>query len=143
LRQHCRQFLPHALRLLHFGKIGVDKAQAFNTLVAEGAPDDYNIRAVRREQAGERATKYRSCRRSWPFFCRVEGTGQRLALPMDIAAANPFKYQRISFYRPCTNLAAAAPRSLQTRCAWSAIRTLSRGRLSRFRATCFVSVRSA
>jgi hypothetical protein len=51
-----RQFLNHALCLLHFGKIGVDKAKAFKALVAEGAPDDHSLRAVRRKQAGERAT---------------------------------------------------------------------------------------
>jgi hypothetical protein len=62
--------------------------------LAEGAPDDHSLRAVRRKQEGERATD--TVRAAGDhFFAPQRATGQRLALPLDIAAANsihPSKY---------------------------------------------------
>jgi hypothetical protein len=96
LRQHCRQFLPHALRLLHFGKIGVDKAQAFNALVAEGAPDDHNIRSVRREQAGERATNTVRAADHGDFLPRREPPARGLRSQWTSLRRTPFIFLDIS-----------------------------------------------
>jgi hypothetical protein len=55
-------------------EIGGDEAQAFNALVTESAPNDHNLHALRREEAGKR-DRGRSCRRSQSSFCRLEHQG--------------------------------------------------------------------
>jgi hypothetical protein len=47
----------HAFCLLHFRKIGGDEAQTLNALVPERAPDDENLRTMRRERTCEGAPK--------------------------------------------------------------------------------------
>src|SRR5262249_27275993 len=104
-------------RLRHSRKIGGDEAEAFNAVVAEGAPDDHNVRAPPREGAGERATDTVRAADHSDLLAAQDAGGRRSALPMKIAATDyiPISKYVDNFHQPSSSVSGRPGREVVDR----------------------------